>query len=88
MGEPESGHVGGAEELKCPRKHTNCHPLDLIASGDDFTCCGARDPSDVSLFPYCVCVVGHYQDARWYYNETQLLNMVSVITRSLASVRE
>lgn len=88
MDKPESGDVGGAEELTCPLKKTNCHPLDVIASGDDFTCCGAREASTVSLFPYCVCVVGHCQDARWYYSETQLLNMVSVVSRSLASVKD
>lgn len=76
------------EELTCLRKDTRCHPLDLVASGDAFTCCGARDPITVSLFPYCVCVVGPYKGVRRYYNETQLLNMVSVVTRALASVKE
>lgn len=86
MGEPESRDVGGAEKLTCPRKRTNCHPLDLIASGDAFTCCGAPE----AFLPYRVCM-GTAKTERsmlWNYNETQLLNMVSVVARSLASVKE
>lgn len=86
--------MGKPEELTCPRKQANCHPLDLIAAGDDFTCCGAREAigechrGAVGLLPFCVCMVEPGKDMAWYYKETQLLNMVSVVTRALSATKE
>lgn len=81
--------MGKPEELKCPRKYTECHPLDLVTSGGAFTCCGAQCVPH-AFFPYRVCMVTAKTEPSlmWNFSETQLLNIVSVVTRALAAVRE
>lgn len=75
----------------CPRKKEGCEPFANIVAddGSSFVCCGESDPSSRTVLQdkFRLCFVTPDTDTCYDHDETDLLDLLAVISDALSTAR-